>query len=62
MTEEDFGMFFDIGDEGYASILEERLETLQKKLEITTKALKEYAELETIGEEAREALKEMEEV
>ena len=35
---------------------------LEKKLKIAIKALKEYAELETIGEEARKALKEMEEV
>lgn len=44
------------------SYLEQQNELLQKKLEIATKALKEYAELETIGEEARQALKEMEEV
>lgn len=39
-----------------------KTEQLQKKLEISTKALELYAELDIVGEEAREALKEMEEV
>ena len=33
---------------------------LENKLKIATKALKLYAELNIVGEEAREALKEME--
>ena len=32
---------------------------LKRKLEIATKALEEYAEIRTIGQEAREALKEI---
>ena len=37
-----------------------KTEQLEKQLSIATKALKEYAELNIVGEEAREALKEME--
>lgn len=35
---------------------------LKKKLDIVVEALKLYAELDIIGEEARQALKEIEEV
>lgn len=59
MTEEDFGMFFDIGDDGYASILEDRVETLQKKLNIATSALQYYAEGTLGSSVAEQALKEI---